>query len=459
MDKQNSIYAFFVLLALLFWNPLTFYALYHSTAAYESGLIHGVNWVLFVGGIAVFYLTRKGTLPKRLMDLSLYFNFFTLLFSLLVLVNYAMTPAKTPEKQGIIFEPNSKARYQSVEFDFMANANSLGLRDREIALDKGDKYRILCFGDSWTFGWGVDISASWPSKLEAFLHAQGLTNVEVINCGQGGQYTTIYLDYMNKAVPLLKPDMVIVGVLQGDDLAQLYEEHFDNSHMKPTNHLNFFQQLFADTKMYLLSSVGNVTLPFRNQYTNELEIKSYWKQSSNYKISQFNHLQYIRFRALNDSIQSLCKSGDLNPGLLSYYVDFADRQVIFNNPANPATQFAAKVMDSEIKQMKSLCEKHQSVLVFANMPINFYNGHQVIRTPSDVLNPFLEQNNRIDSIYRSIAENNGLPYIEMTQHFRSLADKEAYHFIYDGHPNEKGYAEIAQFVGQKLMAGGLIQKP
>ena len=69
---------------------------------------------------------------------------------------------------------------------------------------KGDKYRILCFGDSWTFGWGVNVENSWPRKLEKYLLANGYENIEVINCGRGGQYTSTYKKYMAKALPLLK---------------------------------------------------------------------------------------------------------------------------------------------------------------------------------------------------------------------------------------------------------------
>jgi len=36
----------------------------------------------------------------------------------------------------------------------------------------------LCFGDSWTYGWGVNVENSWPKKLEQYLLANGFENVE-----------------------------------------------------------------------------------------------------------------------------------------------------------------------------------------------------------------------------------------------------------------------------------------
>ncbi len=51
--------------------------------------------------------------------------------------------------------------------------------------------------------------------------------------------------------------------------------------------------------------------------------------------------------------------------------------------------------------------------------------------PSDILNNYFEENNKIDSMYRSVASLNGVPYIELTKHFISLSDKENYFFLFD----------------------------
>jgi len=80
-----------------------------------------------------------------------------------------------------------------------------------------------------------------------------------------------------------------------------------------------------------------------------------------------------------------------------------------------------------------------------------FTGHQVIRTPTDILDPYFVSNNKIDSIYRSLATENNIPYIEMTQHFISLPDKTGYFYRFDGHPNARGYKEIGNFIGEQLL--------
>jgi lysophospholipase L1-like esterase len=175
-------------------------------------------------------------------------------------------------------------------------------------------------------------------------------------------------------------------------------------------------------------------------------------------IENFTHLQTIRFHTLDDSVQRLFKSGNLNPGLLKYYINFPDRDIIFNNPAHPATKYSIQAMSKDLKEMKDICHRYNSNLVFVNLANNRFTGHIVVRTPSDVLNSYFTANNNIDPIYRSIANANEMPYMELTKHFIGLQNKSDYFFRYDGHPNEKGYEEIAKYIGKQLIEQDILKK-
>ena len=147
----------------------------------------------------------------------------------------------------------------------------------------------------------------------------------------------------------------------------------------------------------------------------------------------------------------IIKSGNLAPSLLDYYINYPDRITIFNDTNHPATKFSIQEMNKDFKKMKDICYTHNSDLIFINIPINYFTGHIVIRTPSDVFNSHFEKNNNIDSIYKSVANANNLPYIELTDHFVGLQNKSEYLFKYDGHPNEKGYEEIGKYIGKQLI--------
>jgi hypothetical protein len=182
-----------------------------------------------------------------------------------------------------------------------------------------------------------------------------------------------------------------------------------------------------------------------------VDIKAEWKHSNKGLIDDFSGLRKLRFGTLSDTVQALFKTGDMNPGLLNYYIDFPDRVTIFNNPYHPATQFAIREMSGDFEKMKEICEENEAEIMFINLPMNYFTGHIVERTPSDVLNDYFEKNNRIDSIYFSIANRNQIAYYQLTQHFKNLIEKDKYFFKYDGHPNERGYQEIAVAIGRYLI--------
>jgi hypothetical protein len=466
MKNVDRIYSFFIGVALLFWNPFSFYLLYGRKPVYEITVVHFFYWVVFFGGIASIWLISKKRLGGRFKNFALILTFTGILFSVLVLVNVALGRVKRAKKKleavvnaddrgsGLVFVPNSNAKYKTTEFEFDAKINSLGLRNEEVALEKGGKYRILCFGDSWTFGWGVKEEDSWPHKLQDYLRKAGKENVEVINCGRGGQYTTTYKQYLADAVPMLKPDLVIVGVLEEDDLAQLFEMNFQANYgqkdvVKPV----VSQDALAAVTEYLTGSFSNIVDLFRNKSADKvaINISEAWKKSANNMLENFDNIHKYRFYTFPDTIREMFLSGNLNPGLVSSYIKFPDRVTIFNNPDNIATQFAITEMKKDMRDMKKICTEYGAKMIFVNLPINFFNGHKVIRSPNDILNPYFENNNKVDSIYASIASATELPYIELTAHFRGLSDKGGYYFRFDGHPNGRGYSEIASYIGQQLL--------
>ena len=469
MRSNDKFYCFFIVLALLFWNPFSYWLFYAHTQflrVREHTVLFWMYSIIFVCGILSIYLIYKGKINTVLKNFILSIAVTGLLFSVVALLdgllNFTVKSdiAIDREQDGLIFPPDSTARYQTSEFDFVADINSLGLRDREIRVDKGKTFRILCFGDSYTFGWGVNIENSWPRKLERYLLSKGVKDVEVINCGQGGMYTRIYKNYMEKAVPLLRPDLILVGVSQLDDLAQLFENEFVTR--QPHKNTNLLIDLSQNVKnaiaKYFQYSFRNALSLLSHQKANVIDIRSHWKQSANDAIKNFKHLQMIRFYTLDEAVQKRFKSGNLNPGLLDYYINFPDRTIIFNNPNHPATKFAIREMDRDIEEMKKISDAHNSNLIFVNLPRSQFTGHHVVRTPSDVLNSYFEKNNRVDAIYRSIAEKNKLPYIELTAHFLGLRNKSEYFYRYDGHPNNQGYAEIAKYIGAKLLEHELLGK-
>ncbi|MCM8812335.1 MAG: SGNH/GDSL hydrolase family protein [Candidatus Omnitrophica bacterium] len=459
MTAKNRIYAFFIALALLFWNPVSFYALYASTPAFASATLHFFYWAVCIAGALSIVLVMKNKTSERVNNILLACAYAGIFFAVLVVIDRVVPVPRAGE--GLIFQPQTRVRYHTTEFDFTAEINSLGFRDRAVAVDKGGKFRVVCVGDSFTFGWGVSVENSWPKKLETYLAGRGYKNIEVLNLGQPGQCTATYKKIIAKAVPLLKPDLVLVGVLEGDDLVQLYEDNYRARHPNPNG--SFWNTLsgkaHAAARLYLAASFKNVMSRLKQNMSRPVEVQLIWKRQATARINAFNDLQRINFSTWDSSVQELFRGGNLNPALLSYYMDFPLHEMIFNDLRHPATQWAARTMDQDFQEMKKMCDTHGARLVFVNIPDNFFIGHLVMRNPSDsVLAEYLEKNNRIGEIYRSIAAAHALVYIELIEHFRRLPDKTAYFFRYDGHPNETGYQEIADYIGARLLEKNIIPK-
>ncbi len=96
--------------------------------------------------------------------------------------NAQMVVPDRPHDPQEVHSPNRDRLITRVR-RFTVSTNSLGMRGPELA-DPVPHPRILCVGDSVTFGWGVTYDESYPARLGELLE------VDVVNAG----------------VPALKPD-------------------------------------------------------------------------------------------------------------------------------------------------------------------------------------------------------------------------------------------------------------
>src|ERR1022692_4446854 len=155
MKNSKNILIFFIVLFILFWNPASFYLFYRSSEIYGSIVFKSVFYALpCIGIILIFFIKKKKTISSRSQNTIFSVSFFGIFFAFLVTLNaFAgfILLGKTKRNEGLIFPPNTIARYKTVEFDYKAVINSLGLRNKEISIEKKKgTFRILCFGDSFT---------------------------------------------------------------------------------------------------------------------------------------------------------------------------------------------------------------------------------------------------------------------------------------------------------------------
>ena len=104
--------------------------------------------------------------------------------------------------------------------------NSEGFRDVEFAKAKSaSSFRIICLGDSWTFGANVDQINAYPRQLMAMLNRDFLQgNFEVFNLGVMGYSSYQGLELMRRSAINLNPDVVVIGFGMNDSRVAGYRD-------------------------------------------------------------------------------------------------------------------------------------------------------------------------------------------------------------------------------------------
>lgn len=106
--------------------------------------------------------------------------------------------------------------------------NAQGLRGLEDYSRPSGLFRVVCLGDSFTFGYGVSDHETWPAWLEQFR-----PGLQAVNMGQGGYSLGQCILWYRRAGPALQPGAVVLAIIP-DDIRRLTGERLVNGYGKPT---------------------------------------------------------------------------------------------------------------------------------------------------------------------------------------------------------------------------------
>jgi lysophospholipase L1-like esterase len=122
---------------------------------------------------------------------------------------------------GYVMRPNVCVRLRYVEFDDVVRTNSRGLVGPELPASKpADEFRIVVLGDSYAVGGQVPYEQTFPAVLEQELHARGYAHARVVNASVGGYSTFNEAGLLRANLSWLQPDLVVVAVFVGNDVAE-----------------------------------------------------------------------------------------------------------------------------------------------------------------------------------------------------------------------------------------------
>lgn len=109
---------------------------------------------------------------------------------------------------------------------YLVRSNSLGFRSEEITSEKSkDTFRILIFGDSSSFGWGVDDGDTYASVMKRELERLSPgRKIEVLNFSIPGDSSEFGRLIAEKYAKSYAPDLIVIG-FGANDAKKVYTPH------------------------------------------------------------------------------------------------------------------------------------------------------------------------------------------------------------------------------------------
>ncbi len=360
---------------------------------------------------------------------------------------------KRPISSGLIFEHNTSAYYHTMEFDYTATANALGFRDHEYAVADGSTCRVAAIGDLFTFGWGVSLEELWPKVLEASLRRSGF-NVEVANLGFPGGNPIDYANIAEHALPILKPDLVVVAALQGDDL-----------------HMSGGARVGAEGRMAgvrrALDPIARMLYPNflaifdAHTYRRTALINTVWAEQAHDALSGFNPAEKDRYDKIDFEVRRAFESGNLNPSIIPSAIRHPEYFIEVFDVRREETQALIKQMSAQFSRIRNAAESDGGGMIVASMPFSLYVNRQEFEVRQNkygfILDREMLTSNSPDDEICQAADGAGVPFYSFTEAFRKM-DGTPLFFRLDGHLNASGhrfYAEqLAPDIATKLKGLG-----
>lgn len=154
-------------------------------------------------------------------------------------------------------KPNRKTTWQGAT----VTTNQLGLRGSDIQPKQANEFRILCLGESSTFGAMVGDAETYAARLEELLSRESTNrNYRVINAGVSGYTSFQSLKYLELRGLKLQPDLVLFYHEFNDLLPaefsdrELHESQSHAWHRALANHLAIYRVISNATARWKIAN-------------------------------------------------------------------------------------------------------------------------------------------------------------------------------------------------------------
>ncbi len=437
MNKGHQALGCILIVIGLILNPFVLASLFSNDGNITSSVILWplicVELLIVLLGVSVYKQPRSWVLILGVWMLST-----IAMLALSVSADRFYGAVLLPETDNLLFPAYSTAIHETSEFKLKVQINNLGFRGPETHIEKSKK-RILIIGDSFTFGWGVIEDSTWIHRL-----AVKYPNVEFLNLGQGGNHPGDYVQVAKRSVPRLKPDFVMVCVLQGNDLHQLmrlieFEKDGLEKSAKPVMQEPFGERI----NRYLSIVYPNIT----TRISHRAYIQPKWKLDAATLLQQLSENQLSKYHQIDGHLRVEFESGRLNPALIYESVHHPKMFLTSVDTSEALVQKAIVRLQHHLAELKEICDKNDARFLVLDIPNRPYGFPRTVIELEQLGFEVSGADSLNGSTPTSIATKRlGLPLLQPT-----LQDStEALFYTHDGHWNDAGNRTFTRELVKKL---------
>jgi lysophospholipase L1-like esterase len=384
-----------------------------------------------------FQIVRSKT-PVLLGNVGLLVSAVFLVLISTLLIDRAIG-ALSRETHSLVFPRLAVVEYSTKEFRETARINNLGFRGEDFAIGKRKRYRIAVLGDSFTFGWGVADRDTWPKALEEELQKRGL-DLEVANLGRPGTHPADFAEIAERAIPVLKPDLVVVAINHGDDLSQI---------MGAQQAHTAWKGLKSGIKGAIKALYPNVPTLLAPREA-RLSATAGWKGDVSRLLAGLGPGDRQRFDRMDGEIRAMFVEGELNPGLLHSVLfdpSFIEKTLDLRNPA---VQDGIGIIAKHLAAIKARAGEFGGDVVAISLPNGFFVSPSMLESYARmgfIVRQDYLTTTAMDQALDSAASKAGVGFSAVTGGFREAAARRTLFYRFDGHYNRDGQRLFAESIG------------
>lgn len=139
----------------------------------------------------------------------------------------------TDDAVGYVLTPGFSGILSRPEFHYHFTINQISQRGADPRPRKANSFRVVCLGDSFTWGFGVSEAEMFTVRLEKALASRfPERDIQVINAGVPGYGTADQLHFLLSRATALDPDLVILQFLPDNDFIENRVPARDNAEVR-----------------------------------------------------------------------------------------------------------------------------------------------------------------------------------------------------------------------------------